>query len=237
MTEEQRKARARRFFDSLSDDEKKRMARKLWDEHVVQSRVRNQAVTAKRLSDAGRRGCWRRWHRDRVITESLPMVARIARDVRRMFARHLDFGDLTQAGSVGLVKAANSYHPSRGAFAPYAYFHVRGAIIDSQKRRTYQEESNVSLNAIADAHDGWLPPRLDTDRAPLPDEQAAKAQIALKLRGAIAALPDTERRVLLGQLQGRSLTSSAREVGLSVRWTQAKLQTARELVGVMVRGE
>jgi RNA polymerase sigma factor (sigma-70 family) len=182
-------------------------------------------------------GAWRRWQRENQVIDLLPMVDRIARNVKWMFAPYLDFRDLTQAGSVGLVHAANSYHPAKGAFEPYAWFRVRGAIIDSQKRRVYREESNVSLQGMAEAHDGWLPPALDTDPAPLADEIAEREEIHRMLTDAIAGLPDLEQRVLRGHLDGESLAVTAKQMGRSLTWTRAKLAEAREQVGAVVRGE
>jgi RNA polymerase sigma factor (sigma-70 family) len=154
-----------------------------------------------------------------------------------MFAPHLDLRDLTQAGAVGLVSAADTYHPTRGDFAPYAYFRIRGAIIDSQKRRTYREEGHVSLQAIAEAHDGWLPPELDTDPAALADAIAEREEIHRILANAIARLPELEQRVLRGHLDGQSLAVTAKSMGRSLTWTRAKLAEAREAVGAVVRGE
>ena len=211
---------------------------RLWDSYVLQSRVRNHTLTAKRLSDQGKRGMWRRWKRERVILDTMPTVERIAREVRWMFARHLDIRDLEQAGAVGLVKAANAYHPSRGAFAPFAWFYVRGSIIDSQKRRTYREEGHTSLQAIAArTPDGWIPPQYDTDRAPLPDAVAARRQIEQRLASCIEALPVVERTVLRGHLAGQTLAVTAKQAGLSLTWTREKLAGAREMVAVAVRGE
>jgi DNA-directed RNA polymerase specialized sigma subunit len=42
---------------------------------------------------------------------------------------------------IGLVSAANDYGPAHWAFEPYAYLRVRGAIIDSQKRRGVPREA------------------------------------------------------------------------------------------------
>lgn len=209
----------------------------LWDEAVLELRGRNELLTAKRLSDQGKRGMWRRWERERAILDTMPTVERIAKEVRWMFARHLDLRDLMQAGAVGLVKAANAYHPARGAFAPYAWFYVRGSIIDSQKRRTYREEGHTSLQAIAAAHDGWLPPEFDTDGAPLPDALAERAEIRARLASCIEALPEIERAVLRGHLAGQTLAVTAKQAGLSLTWTREKLAGAREMVAVAVRGE
>jgi RNA polymerase sigma factor (sigma-70 family) len=212
----------------------------LWDSYVIQRRHTNQALTRKTLSNAGKRGAWRRWHREAAIIKLQPLVEKIARDVRWMFSPALDLRDLTQAGNVGLVKAANAYHPAlagTAGFDSYAWFRVRGAIIDSQKRRTYREEANVSLQAIAAGNDGWLPPSLDTDCRPLPDAQAEQREIRRMLSEAIGQLPEMEQRVLRGQLAGQSLAVTARQVGKSVTWTRAKLAEAREAVGVFMRDE
>ena len=164
------------------------------------------------------------------------MVERVAKNVRRMFAPHLELGDLIQAGRVGLVAASNTYDPAKGNFEPYAYFRVRGAIIDSQKRRVYREERNVSLHAIAEARGGWLPPALDTDAKPLPDTDIAAEQIRRLLWRAIGNLPDIERQVMEFHLAGVSLTETARRTGLSLMGTRAKFAGARALVGAAVRG-
>lgn len=223
-----------------------RLRCRLWDSYVRQTRESNHAVASKRLSDAGKQGNWRRWHREEAIVALMPMVERLARDVRWMFAPHLDLRDLTQAGCVGLVKAAAVYNPGRGShryndpirdFEPLAYFYARGAIIDSQKRRTYREESHVSLQAIAEAHDGWLPPELDLDRGPSPEELAAKNEIEERLASAVAGLPRAERRGMLSHLAGKSLVATARKTGRSLTRTKETLASAREKVGLALRGE
>lgn len=166
------------------------------------------------------------------------MVERIARNVRWMFAEYLDFRDLTQAGTVGLVNAANAFNPalaSTAGFESYAYFRVRGAIIDSQKRRVYREERNVSLQGIAEANDGWLPPSLDTDANAGPDELAEREEIHRLLTAAIEGLPDLERTALRGQLAGQSLAVTARQMGRSLTWTRTRINEARRAVGAAMR--
>lgn len=164
------------------------------------------------------------------------MCERVAKNVRWMFAPYIDVRDLVQAGTVGLVDAANRYHPATGAFEPYAYFRVRGAIIDSQKRKVYREELNVSLQAIADARDGWLPPRLDTDPGELPDAIAEREEMMRILQRAIAALPAVEQRALRGHLAGESLSVVAKGMGRSVAATREALASARGRVAAAVRG-
>jgi DNA-directed RNA polymerase specialized sigma subunit len=55
------------------------------------------------------------------------------------------------------MKAAAAYDPALGHFEHFAYFRIRGAVIDSQRRQAYKEEANESLQALADPADRWLP--------------------------------------------------------------------------------
>jgi RNA polymerase sigma factor (sigma-70 family) len=166
----------------------------------------------------------------------MPEVRRIARRVSKLFTHQIDLEELVQAGYVGLVSASNTYDPKAGSFPAYSYFRVRGAMIDSQKRKPFREQQNRSLSEMADAHDGWLPPSVDTDSGPLPSEIFERKQIEQLLRDAIAALPDLERQVLRANLEGQSLAATAAELGRSLTWTRAKLAEARELVRAAMRG-
>jgi RNA polymerase sigma factor (sigma-70 family) len=168
------------------------LASALWDCYVLTTRQWNQEVRRKRLSIAGRCGAlkanWRRWHRERAIVERMPEVRRLARRVQRMFTHHIQVDDLEQAGYVGLVSAANSYDPAAGPFPAYAYFRVRGEMIDSQKRRTFREAGHVSLHAIAEAHDGWLPPEIDTSPEPLVEAVLTRDEVSRGLKNSLRLL-------------------------------------------------
>ena len=65
------------------------------------------------------------------IAELLPMVHKIARQVVTYLKPPLSFEDLVSAGTVGLVKAAREFDPSRQVeFKTYAYIRIKGAILD-----------------------------------------------------------------------------------------------------------
>lgn len=165
------------------------------------------------------------------------MVEKIARSEARQFARHLDIRDLIQAGYVGLMDAARRYHPDSGAFDRYAWFRVRGAIIDSQKRRTYREELNPSLQGIAEANGGWLPPELDTADCPDPEAIAIQNQRRERLHAAIAALAAPDRALMLSQLRGDSMAETAAIAGRSITWTRGRLGEVKAQIGAVVRGD
>ena len=218
-----------------------RLAHNLWDCYVLTVRQQNQELTRKRLTAAGRAGglksSWRRWRRERAIVERMPEVRRIAQRVRRIFTHHIDMEDLVQSGYVGLASASNTYDPRRGAFEAYAYWRIRGEMVDSQKRRAFREAQNASLHGIARASDGWLPPKLDTDPQPLADVVVERDQIRQRLHEAIAELPDLEQNVMRGHLAGESLGAIARASGRSLTWTRGVLGAAREAVRAAVAGE
>jgi len=65
------------------------------------------------------------------IAEFLPMVHKIVRQVVTYLKPPLSFEDMVSAGTVGLVRAAHNFDPSRQAeFKTYAYIRIKGAILD-----------------------------------------------------------------------------------------------------------
>lgn len=65
------------------------------------------------------------------IVNFLPMVNKIARQVVSYLKPPLSFEDMVSAGTVGLVKAAHDFDPSKGVdFKTYAYIRIKGSILD-----------------------------------------------------------------------------------------------------------
>jgi RNA polymerase sigma factor (sigma-70 family) len=163
------------------------------------------------------------------------MVEKLAKQIRRMFAPHLDIRDLIQSGYLGLCKAAECYSPARGPFDRYAWFRVRGAIIDSQKRRAYREEQNISLDMISEEHSGELPGRVDLDPAPRPDEVMMAAEREQAMKAAMRRLRREERRVLRSHLEGESLTATARATGIPAGLVKVRLAEAQARMTLTMR--
>jgi len=208
------------------------LAQMLWDSYILQLRFQNQSVARRTLTEKQRRGgllgTWRRFHRDAAIEAYMPTVRKIAREQARNFAQHLDIRDLIQCGMVGLVEAAERYHPDNGAFEPFAYFRVRGAIIDAHKRRAYREETHDSLQAIAEANDGWLPAALDADRTVRPlDEVLIEQQDIANVRHAISQLLGTSRQVLEAMLDGLSIVQISMQMDRSEGWVREQIRIAK----------
>jgi len=75
---------------------------------------------------------------DEQIIELLPMVHKIAQRVVTYLKPPLSYEDLISTGTVGLVKAARDYDPSRQAeFKTYAYIRIKGAILDELRRWSF----------------------------------------------------------------------------------------------------
>jgi RNA polymerase sigma factor for flagellar operon FliA len=73
--------------------------------------------------------------RDEVIERSLPLVRSIAARLRLAHGLSMPFEDLFALGVTGLLQAAERFDPSRGvAFVTFAYYRIRGAILDSLRR-------------------------------------------------------------------------------------------------------
>jgi RNA polymerase sigma factor (sigma-70 family) len=70
--------------------------------------------------------------RDVLVIEHLPLVRIIAARIRASLPSLVDFDDLVQAGTLGLMDAANKFSGDKQiVFSAYAKHHIRGAILDS----------------------------------------------------------------------------------------------------------
>lgn len=75
---------------------------------------------------------------DDQIAQFLPMVHKIVNRTVTYLQPSLSIEDLVSAGTVGLIKAARDYNPSRKAeFKTYAYIRIRGAILDELKNQSF----------------------------------------------------------------------------------------------------
>ena len=79
-----------------------------------------------------------RYIEDDQITEYLPMVHKIVNRTVTYLQPSLSIEDLISAGTVGLIKAARDYDPSKEAeFKTYAYIRIRGAVLDELKSQSF----------------------------------------------------------------------------------------------------
>jgi len=77
-------------------------------------------------------------HADKRIIDFLPLVRHVAQKVVSHVPAGIEMDDIISAGTVGLVKAARKFDPSRDVdFKTYAYIRIRGAILDELRRRSF----------------------------------------------------------------------------------------------------
>lgn len=75
---------------------------------------------------------------ERLILEHLPLVRHIVQRVASHVSRRANVEDLISAGTLGLVRAARGFDPTRNVeFKTYAYIRIRGAVIDELRGRSF----------------------------------------------------------------------------------------------------
>jgi RNA polymerase sigma factor for flagellar operon FliA len=115
---------------------------------------------------------------DKQITEFLPMVHKIARQVVTYLKPPLSFEDMVSAGTIGLVKAARDFDPShRAEFKTYAYIRIKGAILDELRSWSFVP-TNLSKR-IRNAQELSQKITEQTGCAPTDDELAEKLDITV----------------------------------------------------------
>lgn len=79
---------------------------------------------------------------DALVHEYLPLVPHIVAQVSVQFPRHIDARELAQAGSLGLIQAAQRFDASRGVpFRMYAGHRIRGAVLDAVRKADWAPRS------------------------------------------------------------------------------------------------
>lgn len=74
--------------------------------------------------------------RDQMIQDHMGLVKSLARKIRNRYCPTSEMDELISLGSAGLVQAADRWDPGKGAsFSTFAYYRVRGAIIDGLRQQ------------------------------------------------------------------------------------------------------
>ncbi len=80
--------------------------------------------------------------RERLILDHAELVQRIAYHLVSRLPASVQVDDLIQAGTIGLIEAAQKYDPSQGAsFDTYAGIRIRGAMLDEIRRNDWAPRS------------------------------------------------------------------------------------------------
>jgi len=70
-----------------------------------------------------------------MIESCRGLVRKLATETRRRYGLQVEIEELEAAGFEGLIQAQSAFEPSRGvAFSTFAYYRIRGAILDNCRR-------------------------------------------------------------------------------------------------------
>jgi RNA polymerase sigma factor FliA len=116
--------------------------------------------------------------RDQLLARHLGLVHHVAREVSRRIPS-VEIGELVSAGTLGLMKALDSFDLTRGlAFSTYAVLRIRGAILDDLRSRDSTPRSvrmkRRKIESVATALEGEL------GRTPTAKEIAARLDLDLE---------------------------------------------------------
>jgi RNA polymerase sigma factor for flagellar operon FliA len=77
-----------------------------------------------------------------LLTEHMPLVKRLAHQMKAKLPASVEVDDLIQAGLIGLLDAINRYEDNHGAqFETYAVLRIRGAMLDELRSNDWMPRS------------------------------------------------------------------------------------------------
>jgi RNA polymerase sigma factor for flagellar operon FliA len=77
-----------------------------------------------------------------LLTEHMPLVKRLAHQMKAKLPPSVEVDDLIQAGMIGLLDAINRYEENHGAqFETYAVLRIRGAMLDELRSNDWMPRS------------------------------------------------------------------------------------------------
>jgi RNA polymerase sigma factor for flagellar operon FliA len=80
--------------------------------------------------------------KNHLLTEHMPLVKRLAHQMRAKLPASVEVDDLIQAGMIGLLDAINRYEENHGAqFETYAVLRIRGAMLDELRSNDWMPRS------------------------------------------------------------------------------------------------
>jgi RNA polymerase sigma factor for flagellar operon FliA len=163
-----------------------------------------------------------------LVTQTLPLVGHLVREMLSRVPGHVSRDDLTSAGMMALVLASQSFDGSRGVpFARFAAIRIRGALMDELRGMDWAARSVRGKSREADAVQAQLAAALG--RTPSKDEVAAAMGVAPSELDALQA--DVARASVLS-LQGFAPETGAELVPDAAAGPEAMLLN-REQVGLL----
>lgn len=142
--------------------------------------------------------------RNQLVTDHRNLVSAIAGDLAGMLPSHLDFEDVAQAGTFGLIKAAERFDNRKGiAFPAYARHRIRGAILDHLRTQDWaSRQLRLRERQLAQAEEQLM---AALKRPPSEEELAARLSVSLK------HLRQTRQQSLFCPVQAGDSSSESRQ--------------------------
>lgn len=113
---------------------------------------------------------------ERWILDHLPLVRHVVQKVAAAVGYSDDLDDLISAGTLGLVKAARAFDPTRDSeFKTYAYIRVRGAVLDELRGQSFVPSTvHKQIRRIRQAYQ-----RLLAETGSPPDDETLAARLGI----------------------------------------------------------
>lgn len=171
---------------------------------------------------------------------NLRLVAAIAKSVHAKLPRSFDLGDLIAVGNIALLTAAGRYDSNRSTpFQAFARFVIRGAILDSCRRKHYIENTRPSI----DDPGSQIQP-IDSDEyfdlekygplgaralfrvaiRPMPEDSIDRDRAKQRISSAVGRLPEEQQQVLAAAFQ---LDLSISQIGIHLGITRGRARRLR----------
>jgi len=159
--------------------------------------------------------------RNDLVEQHYDLVKVIARGIQRHLPPSFELDDLIQNGVVGLIHAAERFDPTVGlVFETFARHRVRGAILDSVRRREYTENT----------HDELPEQMVAVEQDPI-EERLTLQQQAERVSAAVAELPHRERKIV--EMRYRQEVSMV-NIGASLSMSKTRaVQLHKQAIGVL----
>ena len=169
--------------------------------------------------------------RERLVQETLPLVARVAGAIGSRLPHCVEMADLTQAGVLGLLDAADKFDRAKGVrFATYAELRIRGAILDSLRGLDWVPRSLRRQRRELQSASSVLEARLG--REPSDEELASAVEVSP------AELRAMRERVRRAEIASGGAESFDRVVALTIDPSSPdpqELLERREIEGLLAR--
>lgn len=153
------------------------------------------------------------------VLQAKPLITAAAHRYRSIAAAHLEPTDLMQAAWLGALEAYMRFAPGLETdFRAYAWPRIFGAVIDELRHLPPRSSDFIDFDD--------LPASLEADPAVVLERQ----QLYARLRAAVDCLPAPERAVVTLRLQGGTLESIGKQLGiLGARVSQRLSRAVRYL--------